>query len=180
MTKEQFELIENDIKEKMEDFSARAKVLGMFDGYDFYDVIGACSLRIFISNTLHEKLLEYAKANFNDLQVVMSRAIEINDYNMHYSEVQGFVDEFGLMNFYDGIFHYEFRGTKLERVYLKFQSVGMKGAYYSRWFLMETYNTDGLKWKITINFKQESDAYIYDEDRLENRLNGRRRGRIGW
>lgn len=150
LSKEQFERFEKDVKNMMEDFGIRAKLLNSFNGTNSYnEEIDTCRLYIDITSALKDGLIEYAKSNFNDIQTVMSRTIETNDFDRHFSDEQGFVDEFGCINFYDGIFHYEFKNNKLENVYLDFMSVGI-GNYYSRRFWLDVHDSDELKFSMDI------------------------------
>ena len=182
LSNEQFEKIERDIKRAMEDYSIKVKILNDLDGIDENCQFTNCRLQMFMSNVLADGLLEYAKSNFNDIQTVMSRTIEPNDLDRHFSDEQGFVDEFGCINFYDGIFHYEFKNNRLENVYLKFMSVGI-GKYYSRYFRLTTFSDEEFMWFIEISQRSEHISYILDTEKKDGNIEkGRRKrgGRKGW
>lgn len=165
MTKEQFEKFEREIKEAMEDYSVRAKMLNTFNGDDLCGggEIDTCKLYIRMSTTLADELIKYAKDNFNTLPKVMDRTIETNEHNKHSTDEQGYVDLFQCMNFYDGIFNYEFKGNKLEDIYFKFKSIGVKGGYYSKYFSVTKYESEDLEWNIELTFRQHSKAKNYSE-----------------
>lgn len=181
MTKEQFEKFEKEVKEVMEEYSVKAKMLNTFNGDDLWGggEIDTCSLDIRMSTTLADELIEYAKSNFNTLQKVMDRIVEPNEHNKYWTDEQGYIDDLKNMHFYDGIFSYEFKGNKLRDVYFKFTSIGVKGAYYSKRFWLNKYESDELEWNIELTFRQRSKAKNYSEKEQQpkgKRIMGRRLG----
>lgn len=169
LNKEQFEQIEKDIRNTMEDYSVRVKMLNNFNGTGIYkEEINNCRTRMKMSNTLAYALKEYAKNNFNDIQTVMSRLVDINYYNECYGDGQGYMGIDGCIEFHDGIFCYEFKNNKLQDIYLRFESVGF-GSYYSKYFLLETFDSEDLEWRIEITQISKDFNYSKKEPQLRGR-----------
>ena len=168
LSKEQFERIEKDIKEAMEEYTIRAKMLGSLDGTDEYGYLNArCGLDILMSTALRDELLDYARKKINDSQIVMDRLIHINTHpgGGLYQGEPGF---FGKKDYYDGIFCFSI-DRKID-ISLCFLSSGF-GNYYSRNFNLVTYESDKLEWKIRMFQKSRTRSYD-EEDEVQRR--GRR------